>query len=369
MTSGIFSKERQLAFFEEQKHCNVKFVFVDPNDVSGEATIEAHQLVLAINSAVFEAMFYGANVGSLTKKLSSSEDPSKVLVDISDVKFSVFKQMLSAMYGKEVQFDDVESACEFYYAVHKYNFEDAVGFVEIFLLKNLTSENAILILETAETFNNDNLKAACLKIFKENTLEILADESFLNAEISTVETLFKQDSLQIESEMDLVKALERYIEHTEDRTGIIEKLRPAVNSIRFLTLSFEQLAEVVSRYPILSSDEVLNVMSCLLPDKNCSKMPKGLSVSRQIRHNSVDCCQMARLLSNVYSSKFCPHCLPIERPANHPIWLCPRFSNFSKKIFVKNTYLKYGHAALMEYSYNDLKKIYQLYVDCGFVKK
>lgn len=48
--------------FQEQKYCDVTFVFKDSKGTS--TSIGAHKLILALVSDVFDAKFYGESVGS-----------------------------------------------------------------------------------------------------------------------------------------------------------------------------------------------------------------------------------------------------------------------------------------------------------------
>lgn len=95
----------------------------------------------------------------------------------------------------------------------------------------------------------------------------------------TIETIFKANYLDIESETTLIYALERYIKHNEeDDLDVKEKVRPALNHIRFLTLTPKE----ISRTSLLTADEIKLVIETLTDDE-LSKMPSYLSVNKMIR--------------------------------------------------------------------------------------
>lgn len=88
------------------------------------------------------------------------------------------------------------------------------------------------------------------------------------------------EKLQIDSEKDLVDALEKYIDNYKYHDPkIYEKVKPALNCIRFLTLP----ASNIARCDLLTAEEVRAVIICLSPGEDLSKMPLGISLNRKKR--------------------------------------------------------------------------------------
>lgn len=56
---------------------------------------------------------------------------------------------------------------------------------------------------------NNNI---CLQLIKIKTKEVLKDNSILDVQLETLETIFAQENLDINSELDLFNAAERYIQ-------------------------------------------------------------------------------------------------------------------------------------------------------------
>lgn len=183
----------------------------------------------------------------------------------------------------------------------------------------------------------------------------------MSAEPKTLEIIFKLKALNIDSEVQLMVALERYIKHNqkEDRE-IVEKVRPALNRIRFLTLS----PKLVSQTSLLDPEDVLTVIGCLPPDGDVSKMPSSLSINIKQRQLPVSDMQMVRNLSEVYSSKLCFLC----GTNAHTIWDCSRALDQPRRTILKNIFDKYKHVWLMEYNQDDLKTVYDIYKGAKWVQ-
>lgn len=194
-------------------------------------------------------------------------------------------------------------------------------------------------------------------MFSEHTGDVINSESFLTADPTTIEAIFKLNVLNITSEVQLIQALERYVSHNQqaDR-DIAKKVRPALSHIRFLTLS----AALISQTTLLDPADALAVIGCL--SSNC-KMPTFLSTNDQNRSavkvvTSIKL-EMMRRLNEVYSSKYCPCC-----NASTPVWECKSFFGhlgFTNHTTLKNIYEKYGHTWLYDYDAKDLATVYDIY--------
>lgn len=116
------------------------------------------------------------------------------------------------------------------------------------------------------------------QVFKGKTKKVLESKEFLAANIETVKVIFAQEDVIVESELDFVRALEAYIDHHKDTDPeIVTKIRPALNFIRFLTLSPGDLAQSTLLTPV----EVRDVIICQVSDSG--KMPVGFSQNKYSR--------------------------------------------------------------------------------------
>lgn len=214
-------------------------------------------------------------------------------------------------------------------------------------------ENAIFIYEIAGMNENSKLIEACLTLFAEHTNTLINSAEFLSASPKTIDTIFKLDKLNIDSELELVRALEIYIKvNQETKPGIALKVRPALSSIRWLTLTAKDIAHTT----LLSNNDIVNVIGSLPPEEDKSKMPPWLSLDTRRRNMTTPKKRMARLLHD----KFTVNCFKCST-FNHSIWVCKKVFPPSRKQQLKKIYEKYGHTFLMEYNETDLNFIYTIF--------
>uniref|UniRef100_A0A336KFY4 CSON008095 protein n=1 Tax=Culicoides sonorensis TaxID=179676 RepID=A0A336KFY4_CULSO len=158
-----FQNERWSKFLENGKHADVIFKCPDEECSTGYRNILAHKLVLSSVSEVFETMFYG----SLSE--NNEKEMDKILIEISDIKASVFELMLRAIYGmfyfqtipKET---DEQTKYELLYAAEKYQLKDLKNYLENQICKIVTCKNALKALEFAEKLACTTLEGKCLSV-------------------------------------------------------------------------------------------------------------------------------------------------------------------------------------------------------------
>lgn len=121
-------------------------------------------------------------------------------------------------------------------------------------------------------------------MFSKNTIHILHSPAFLKADPKTIEVIYNLNDLSIRSEAVLINALERYIGHNQQNdSDIAEKVRPAVNHIRFLTLDALRIGQTI----LLNAEDAVSVIRCFTSD-SATKMPIFLSSYREKRDNPSD---------------------------------------------------------------------------------
>ncbi|KAI5636017.1 BTB/POZ domain-containing protein [Phthorimaea operculella] len=290
--------------------------------------IAAHKFVLAMCSPVFDTMFNG----------SMPEDRGAIRVP--DVQPKAFKKLLLFLYTDETKLTSYQEASEVYCAARKYMLpfiqQHCVGYLEW----KLTPTNACFAHEFATLFEETSLLKAALKTFKRKTKEVLKEGSFYETHINTVTSLFSQNELDIDTEMDLFIALEKYAsetmglrnlkrnfstvsqegsqaspskrprledksemvpgddmekradDQTEDEKRLLAEVRQAVSHIRFLTLPARQFAAAASS-ALLTVDEAYAVMMNLsgvpvaLPGTvHSGRVPRGV---REVSINTIQC--------------------------------------------------------------------------------
>uniref|UniRef100_A0A336L1T4 CSON002000 protein n=1 Tax=Culicoides sonorensis TaxID=179676 RepID=A0A336L1T4_CULSO len=286
-----------LDFFNREKYCDVHFSCKSADGKS--VIIGAHKLILAASSDVFEAEFFGEIAKNDVVKKEKE-------ISVNDVEANVFKLFLSFIYGKNIVIENPFTLSEFYRVAHLYNCKSAMDFAKRQMMCQLNSQSSTVFYEVADVYDINDLKEACLNVFIRKTSEVLISPEFLAADPLTIEVIFKLENPSINTELDFVYAIERYIEHNKDNAdkNVAEKVRPALIHIRFLTLNASDIAKT----SLLTPQEIKRVISCLSSERDLSKMPPYLSVNTKRRSSNLKN-EKVRLLFEVYNSKTCYRCI------------------------------------------------------------
>lgn len=168
--------------------------------------IPAHKFVLAVRSAVFDAMFNGG--------ISTQSDE----VELPDVEYLAFQSLLRFLYTDEVQIGP-ETVMTTLYTAKKYAVPTLENACVDFLKKNLSPDNAFMLLSQARLFDEPQLAALCLECIDKNTAEALAAEGFTDIDFDTFCVVLQRDTLAIR-ENQLFAAALRWAEHECQRRRI-----------------------------------------------------------------------------------------------------------------------------------------------------
>lgn len=115
--------------------------------IVGNEKISAHQRTLADASPVFEKMFFG--VMASTK------------IEIPDIDYEVFKQLLEFLYFQELQIQSLENAWALVYAGSKYIIDSLLSQCVSFIQDNMTLGYLLLSYEYSEHYNQEELNKFC----------------------------------------------------------------------------------------------------------------------------------------------------------------------------------------------------------------
>ncbi|XP_057329069.1 BTB/POZ domain-containing protein 6-B-like isoform X2 [Microplitis mediator] len=237
--------------------------------------LEGHKLFLAMSSPVFEAMFYGS--------MAEKSDP----IPIRDVQPEAFKTLLEYIYTDKVDLGSFELACELCYCAKKYMLPYLVEECTKYLWSDLSPNKACRAYEFAKLFEEPVLMDKCLQIICTKTNEILNEPSWDEVELSTIITIFEQDELQIDSEIELFVAIERWAKaecnrkslNPSDAKSSRSVIGNVLSKIRFLTLTPQQFAEVPGRSNLLSRDEAFAILMNVSSSGSNIPMPEGFSTN------------------------------------------------------------------------------------------
>jgi hypothetical protein len=276
-------------------------------------------------SPVFETMFFGS--------FNQKDD----IITISDVQADAFKALLEYIYTDKININNVDKAFDLCYAAKKYMLPYVVDQCTKFLWSDLCPKNACRAYEFAKLFEEPSLQEKCEQIFCTKTMDVIADSSFEEVELSTLITILDQDSLNIDNELSLFFALNRYAEkhgychensenqeqnQNEDESGDDQEpinvdagpsnrpdpqpqqpqahqqqqqqpqqvqrsptIRDVIKKIRFLTLTPQQFAEGPARTNLLSQSEAFAILMNISTPNSVYPMPEGFSKNKNLRNS------------------------------------------------------------------------------------
>ncbi|KAJ8953868.1 hypothetical protein NQ314_007195 [Rhamnusium bicolor] len=180
-----------------------------------------------------------------------------------------------------------------------------------YLWSDLYPKNACRAYEFAKLFEEPMLMDKCIRIICNQTQEVLSESSFDDVELSTILTVFDQEELNINSELELFSAITRYAaRHNQSSGAKVPRLdgignatseansnhptiRDAIMKIRFLTLSPQQFAEGPGKSNLLSESEKFAILMNICTPSAAVLMPEGFSTStipRRKKHPSESFC-------------------------------------------------------------------------------
>ena len=250
--SKITVKERLAYLFNTDIMSDVRFQVGKPPN---SQLIPAHKFVLSVGSAVFDALF------SWMKSSPSSNDN---IIEIPDVEPAAFLALLRFLYCDEVLIDP-ETVMTTLYAAKKYSVPALEKACVDFLKRNLSSDNAFMLLTQARLFDEPQLAALCLETIDKNTSEALAADGFTDIDIDTMCVVLERNSLGIR-ECKLFSAVCRWAEAECSRQNLAQTpgnqrkvLGKALKLIRYPLMSVEEFAMGAAQSGILLDREVVEL--------------------------------------------------------------------------------------------------------------
>uniref|UniRef100_A0A8C7JXF5 BTB domain containing 2 n=1 Tax=Oncorhynchus kisutch TaxID=8019 RepID=A0A8C7JXF5_ONCKI len=225
-------KERFAFLFNNEVLSDVHFLV---GKGMGVQRIPAHRFVLAVGSAVFDAMFNGGMATTSTE------------IELPDVEPAAFLALLKFLYSDEVQIGP-ETVMTTLYTAKKYAVPALEAHCVEFLKKNLRADNAFMLLTQARLFDEPQLASLCLENIDKNTGDALAAEGFTDIDLDTLVAVLERDTLGVR-EVRLFVAAVRWAEaeaHRQQLQPTPENKRrvlgKALALIRFPLMTIEEFA-------------------------------------------------------------------------------------------------------------------------------
>ncbi|TRY81418.1 hypothetical protein DNTS_030335 [Danionella cerebrum] len=242
-------KERFAFLFNNEVLSDVHFLV---GKGIGVQRIPAHRFVLAVGSAVFDAMFNGGMATTSTE------------IELPDVEPAAFLSLLKFLYSDEVQIGP-ETVMTTLYTAKKYAVPALEAHCVEFLKKNLRADNAFMLLTQARLFDEPQLASLCLENIDKNTGDALAAEGFTDIDLDTLMAVLERDTLGVR-EVHLFVGAVRWAEaeaHRHQLQPTPENKRrvlgKALSLIRFPLMTIEEFAAGPAQSSILTDREVVSL--------------------------------------------------------------------------------------------------------------
>ncbi|XP_067872385.1 BTB/POZ domain-containing protein 2 isoform X5 [Heterodontus francisci] len=242
-------KERFAFLFNNEILSDVHFLV---GKGMGTQRIPAHRFVLAVGSAVFDAMFNGGMATTSTE------------IELPDVEPAAFLALLKFLYSDEVQIGP-ETVMTTLYTAKKYAVPALEAHCVEFLKKNLRADNAFMLLTQARLFDEPQLASLCLENIDKNTSDAINAEGFTDIDLDTLMAVLERDTLGIR-EIRLFNAVVRWAEAECQRQQLQltpenkrKVLGKALSLIRFPLMTIEEFAAGPAQSGILTDREVVSL--------------------------------------------------------------------------------------------------------------
>ncbi|XP_063708174.1 uncharacterized protein LOC134836851 [Culicoides brevitarsis] len=222
----LFEKQQK----GENTDCSFVFKITTEEGKMTEKIIHGHKILLSAASKYFEVNF------------KAEWDGNKPIL-ITSFDWIVFDKLIRAIYLSEVTFETLEEAIDIYEAAHFYQIERVLELlrnaIQGYFLEKKTVEISPLA-KIAWKFQDYKLIPFVSKYFCANTDKIIKNDDFMGFSTEAINWLFQYDDLSA-NEIDLVKALEKYLQTNKDVTKSM--IKPAIEKIRFLAIKDEEFAK------------------------------------------------------------------------------------------------------------------------------
>ncbi|XP_032820178.2 BTB/POZ domain-containing protein 6-B-like isoform X2 [Petromyzon marinus] len=260
---------------------DVHFV-VGPSDRARR--VPAHKRILAVESRVFDAMFFG----------DASTD--EVEFHIPDVEPASFLCMIRCIYCEEAPLQ-VDTALSTLRAAKRFAVARLARTCRAFLEGSLSHENACALLAQSVALHEQGLAERCWELIDAQAELALGSRSFLQLDRATVESILRRESLTAR-EASVFEAALAWSGAECQRQGLEltaknkrKALGGALHLVRIPAMSVEEFANGAAQSGVLSAEETNSIFLFYTarqkPKLDFLCVPrKGLATSRCLRFQS-----------------------------------------------------------------------------------
>ncbi|XP_045194650.2 BTB/POZ domain-containing protein 6-like [Mercenaria mercenaria] len=248
--------------FDRGLWTDVKFHFKNQEQ---EQMIQAHRIVLAARSPVFQAMFFGPCADGKTE------------IELKDVEKDIFLLFLRYIYSDTVTLNE-ENASAVLGMAHYYQVSGLVKLCADFLATVITPNSYCEILTFAMFYNLTSLKTSCCSFIDSNAEQVLKSDCFLDLSAECLLYILKGDTFFAKEE-EILEAAERWSRkkllqsgEEDNGTNIRKNLGESFYQLRLPTMTNKALLDYASKKCYFFTEEYANIAAYInkVPDVNLS---------------------------------------------------------------------------------------------------
>lgn len=236
--------------FENNEATDVDFVFTQ----SGQSKqISAHKVILAAESPVFKAMFYGP----------MKEKGQVKMIDVHSTAFMVF---LQAIYHK-FETINMDNIAEVMRLADKYDTQSVMDYCTESLGQFISVKNVCLIIGLALRYGQKTLMFSCDNIVSTQWKAVLKSDSFLEIDCTTLDHIL-QLNVVLRNEKETFDACIEWAKKSCERklievtpTHLRVELGQCFAHINFNHMSQIEFVECEHANPIFTFDEYKNIIT------------------------------------------------------------------------------------------------------------
>ena len=242
--------------------------------IVNERKFPVHKFVLASESPVFKAMFYGP--------LAKKEQQEVEIVDCESTE--ALEEFLRLIYKGEAYLTWDNARCVSY-LVEKYMIESTGNVFRTLVASSIGTYNSLDFLEKSLLdIGNDDMVDECLKIVRKDIIMLVRTERFLDLHLKSLIVILASEMLDI-FEIDLFHAVDKWCLHQISKASLegktkskMEVLGDAFDLIRFPTISMVDLTKFCVPSELITTDQFyelarLKSMSSQIQQSELDKIP------------------------------------------------------------------------------------------------
>lgn len=239
--------------------------FHDIELLVGGETFKAHKLVLAGASPMLYKLF-----------TNGMKESGKSQVELLELRPTVWRAVLSFVYGENVWVPDLENAFEILESARRYQIESLENSVATKLIAAITEENCCFALVHSDKLGSTTVKERALSVVLENFHKLFCQPALSNLDIGLMEQVISSKKLHVRSELEVAHAIALWLA----RNGFVK-----MDDVAEFIPDLESQSEAAMHVSLdMSSDNVRQIKNQLSRRIIVANMTEG-----ELKHCAVLC--------------------------------------------------------------------------------